>query len=136
MKKEKKILIKGIKPYYIGDFKDKMSVMQEFSNGWNQVDIDILNAFKGVHILLAYYLSENYSGTAYVVFEKRGKLYEVEGSHCSCYGLEGQWEPAEIPLELLNNYVDKGQKGIDSWYSVQYRDELVELVKKLNKLNK
>jgi hypothetical protein len=22
-----------------------------------------------------------------------GLLYEVHGSHCSCYGLEGQWEP-------------------------------------------
>ncbi len=31
---------------------------------------------------------------AFIVYKaKNGKFYEVHGSHCSCYGFEGQWEP-------------------------------------------
>ena len=50
---------------------------------------------ESVHVLFAYYSYENYSGDAYVLFEQDGKLYGVEGSHCSCYGLEDQWYPTE-----------------------------------------
>lgn len=32
-----------------------------------------------------------------------GKLYEVRGSHCSCYGFEGQFEPEEATLEYLKS---------------------------------
>jgi len=46
-------------------------------------------------ILYADYTYESYSGSAFVLYEQDGKLYEVNGSHCSCYGLEGQWEPEE-----------------------------------------
>lgn len=30
-----------------------------------------------------------------VIFERDGKLWEVNAAHCSCYGLEDQWEPEE-----------------------------------------
>lgn len=58
-------------------------------------------ALDGVEVLLASYTYEHYSGSALVVFRKDGKLYEVNGSHCSCYGLEGQWEPEETSVEAL-----------------------------------
>lgn len=46
-------------------------------------------------ILFADYTHEDYSGDAYVLgFDKEeGKWFEVHGDHCSCHGLEGQWEP-------------------------------------------
>ena len=50
---------------------------------------------EGVEILYAMYDSADYEGWAEVIFRKDGKLYEVHGSHCSCYGLEDQWEPTE-----------------------------------------
>lgn len=56
---------------------------------------------ESVEILYAYYSYEDYSGDAHVIFRKDGKLYEVNGSHCSCYGLEGQWEPEETSVEAL-----------------------------------
>ena len=34
---------------------------------------------------------------------KTNKLYETHGSHCSCYGFEGQFEPEETTLEYLNS---------------------------------
>jgi hypothetical protein len=44
-------------------------------------------------VLLAYYGYESYSGEAFVLFQRDGILYEVNGSHCSCHGLEDQWKP-------------------------------------------
>ncbi len=46
-------------------------------------------------VLFASYGGASYEGHAVVLFKKDGKLYEAGGSHCSCYGLEGQWEPKE-----------------------------------------
>lgn len=58
----------------------------------------------GETILMAIYETEWYQGDAFVLFEKDGKLYEINGGHCSCYGLEGQWSPEEVLLaELVQN---------------------------------
>jgi hypothetical protein len=54
-------------------------------------------------ILLATYLYEDWTGDAYVLFEKDNKLFSVHGSHCSCYGLEDQWEAEEISVEMLEH---------------------------------
>lgn len=51
---------------------------------------------EGYEILLASYTYEDYSGDAFVLFNHDGKMYEVNGSHCSCYGLEEQWIPEEV----------------------------------------
>ena len=32
-----------------------------------------------------------------------GKLFETYGSHCSCYGFEGQFEPEETTVEYLQS---------------------------------
>lgn len=52
-------------------------------------------------LLLATYTYEDYSGDAFVLFQRDGKLYEVHGSHCSCNGLEDQWEPEQTTWEAL-----------------------------------
>lgn len=69
-------------------------------------------ALDGCEILLASYTYEDYDGSAYVLFRKDGKLYTVNGSHCSCYGLEGQWEPepttVEAELRITNRYRGSG----------------------------
>ena len=48
-------------------------------------------------VLVAVNHQEDYEGDAWVVFRNGGKYYTVEGSHCSCYGFEGQWSPEEYP---------------------------------------
>jgi hypothetical protein len=58
-------------------------------------------ALEGVEVLVASYTYEDYSGSAYVLFEKNGHLFEVHGSHCSCYGLEDQWEPEAVTREAI-----------------------------------
>ena len=56
----------------------------------------------GVGIIYASYSCDDYShGEAFVLFEKDGVLYEVNGSHCSCHGLEDQWDPEETSVAAL-----------------------------------
>lgn len=70
----------------------------------------------GAEILLASYSYENYEGEAFVLFKRDGKLFEVHGNHCSCYGLSeqdysgsttSQWDPEETSVEALRKrFVD------------------------------
>lgn len=69
------------------------------------------SALDGAEILVASYTYEDYSGSAYVLFRRDGKLFEVHGGHCSCYGLEGQWEPEETTKEAILHRLDKGTWG-------------------------
>lgn len=75
-------------------------------NGFADAD-DVFNRFnvkedeqKDVEFIYAYYWCD-YDGSAFVLFARKGKLYEVNGSHCSCYGLEDQWSPEETSVEAL-----------------------------------
>jgi len=78
---------------YFGNFSDKEGLMASFEI--QESDLE------GCRILFAAYENESYEGYAMVIFAKDGKLYEVNGSHCSCHGLEGQWTPEETSLEAL-----------------------------------
>lgn len=80
--------------------------------------------YKDINILFASYTYEDYSGDAWVLFEKDGKLFEVNGSHCSCYGLEGQWEPEEANLLELQKRFTKGS----NYYSRGFSDEIKEFL--------
>lgn len=87
-----------------------------------------MSTLEGATILLASYEYECYEGSAFVLFERDGKLYEVNGSHCSCYGLEGQWEPEETTSEALLNRLDKGNLGSDYYDKSTFADELREIL--------
>jgi hypothetical protein len=53
-------------------------------------------------ILFAAYEGGSYEGDAEVLYERDGKLFEVQGGHCSCNGLEGQWNPIETDWKTIN----------------------------------
>ena len=78
---------------FLENFSDKQSVLDAF-----QAPPD---ALKGARLLLAWYGYGSYCGSALVIFKRGGKLYEVNGSHCSCSGLEGQWDPEETSPDAL-----------------------------------
>ena len=84
--------------------------------------------YKDVKILFGSYGYANYSGEAWVLFEKDGELYEVNGSHCSCYGLEGQWNPEEVSLLELENRLINGTFGEDDWSDNNFKEELCKFL--------
>lgn len=112
---------------YLNDWKD--SGLEGMKSDFGIDDV----ALAGAKILLASYGYENYEGSAFVLFERDGKLYEVNGGHCSCYGLseqsysgdtETQWQPEETTLESLRHRLEEGQLGKESYYGNEYADEL------------
>jgi len=78
---------------YIGDFSSKEDVLSNFN-----VDA---SALEGGEILMAWYGYGSYDGEAFVLVRKDGKFFEVNGGHCSCYGLEDQWELEETNITAL-----------------------------------
>ena len=93
---------------YSGDFEDENDVISAF-----ELDTNELN---GAFILLAWYGGGGYDGSAFVLFERGGKLYEVNGSHCSCNGLEECWDPEETNVKALLHRIENGQLGRDSYF--------------------
>lgn len=85
---------------YFGHWGCKEDVADAF-----QIDIKQL---KGCKIHIAWYGQGDYDGSAFVLFTHNDQLYEVNGGHCSCHGLEGQWEPEETTVAALRHRHDHG----------------------------
>jgi len=89
--------------------------MEAYLGNWSckeDVERDFDVALPNVRILVACYDTAPYEGYAYVLFKQKHKLYEVHGSHCSCYGLEGQWNPEETSLASIRHRVKEGNLGV------------------------
>lgn len=102
--------------------------------GWERSKEELtlaLAKYETVNVLLASYSYENYSGDAFALFEQGGKLYEVNGGHCSCHGLEGQWIPEETTLEALSHRLEKGTLGTNDWCGNEFASELRDVLNKL-----
>jgi hypothetical protein len=87
--------------YYVQEFKSQTDIVDQYSGDGitpEQIQNDLLDA----EILLAWYGYGSYCGASLVIYRKDGKLYEVNGGHCSCYGLEGQWKPEETSWDALD----------------------------------
>lgn len=90
-------------------FSDEYDIGQKFNIGSDAWD----------WIVYAIYDREQYDGSAMVVFEKDGALYEVHGSHCSCFGLEDQWDPEATTEEELRfrkyGHQESMCQALDEW---------------------
>lgn len=83
---------------FLGEFNNQRDVEKYFACG----------SLSNCHILIASYDLGDYCGDAFVLYVENGRLYEVHGSHCSCYGLEDQWEPEETMFSALKHRIEKG----------------------------
>lgn len=88
---------------------------------------------QGIEVLLASYGCANYSGDAFVLFRKDGKLFEVNACHCSCYGLEGQWSPEETTVESLRHRLENGRLGEDDYSGNVFKDEIALVIAAIEK---
>ena len=98
-----------MEPVFINDWADTKQDGMCKDFGIEESELD------GATIIVASYLYEDYDGKAYVLFEREGKLFQVEGSHCSCFGLadssysdygNSQWQPEEVSLARLKDLLD------------------------------
>lgn len=103
-----------------------------FLNDWKEAEIGLLKdqfdlpdaALSDVEILLASYSRDAFCGEAFVLFCKGGRIYEINASHDSTDGLEGQWEPEEAPLAALRYRLERGRLGQRSNGRNIFADEL------------
>lgn len=63
-------------------------------------------------VLVACYDSESCEGCAHVLYRNGTSYFYVKGSHCSCFGLEEQWDPEEYTLETLVSMLERSSGGI------------------------
>jgi len=121
---------------FLNDWKDKRGMIIDFTGSTNywttQEKIkEVEKGFEHVDVLLASYSYENYSGDAFVLFRdtRDGKLYEVHGGHCSCYGLEGQWDPEICDVESLKHRLKEGSLGNSKYSGNIFYKELNKILK-------
>ena len=59
------------------------------------------------NILIAYESVGSWGcdSSSFFLLQKKssGRLFEVHGSHCSCYGFEGQWTPEKTTKKYLKS---------------------------------
>lgn len=87
-----------------------------------------LEKHKNENILFASYNTANWSGDAFVLFERDGVLYEVNGTHCSCYGLENQWDAEETSIAALEYRLKQGTLGRDDESENEFYKELCQFL--------
>ena len=102
------------KHYFVMKLKGHNIFLEDFDNEQDVIDSFNLdqNELNDAFILLAWYGGGGYDGSAFVLFERDGKLYEVNGGHCSCYGLEDQWDPEETQAPALVHRIKNGRLGV------------------------
>ncbi|HEY9819096.1 MAG TPA: hypothetical protein V6D20_25285 [Candidatus Obscuribacterales bacterium] len=79
--------------------------------------------------VFAAYDNGGYEGDAVVIISEDGETFSVvEGSHCSCYGLEGQWSTTEHGVEeVLRMFCDREYGAAN-----EYKTELVQWLFQFN----
>lgn len=123
---------KEMTPIFLNDWDSKKEMIVDFEGayGIERLTSEQIAKYDHVDVLLASYSYQNYSGDAFVLFRNKndGKLYEVHGSHCSCYGLEGQWSEEFCDLDSLKHRVTKGYIGLDDYSGNAFKDEIRQLI--------
>lgn len=111
---------------YVGDWSEWADVSADFDGVCARPEKPAIP--EPTEVIFAGYENEGYDGSAFVVYRQGRKFYTVSGGHCSCYGLEDQWEPEEYSRTQLIASLEKGEGGMP--YSLaKYRKQIVEALK-------
>ena len=99
----------------------------------------VAKKLEGLDILIAYESVGSWgcdSTSFYLFKDKAGKLYEMHGSHCSCYGFEDQFKLEETERQALWYRMNEGRGNIFSTGGYDYDcDKNMAKVKKYIKEN-
>jgi hypothetical protein len=129
---------------YFDGFGDYQSMLREFQKStydyekreYNYTNLPGDVPTEDEVVFAAYGLEEAYSGSAIVIFEKNGELFENQGGHCSCNGLEDQWQPGKVTWEALALRLPKDGRQDDyfrsplsSAYTQEANDAFAALIK-------
>ena len=94
-----------MKQLFLEDMSDytEQQILEHFVDEYQAGASDV----EKFRVLIAYESVGDYgcdSSSWFLLQEKStGDLYEVHGSHCSCYGFEGQFTPEKTSVEYLTS---------------------------------
>lgn len=112
-----------------GEFESWHDVAREFRAGipgGYSATTDTENAGapeEAPRFVFAAYDCPDYEGSALVIVSDDGKAFRVvDGGHCSCFGLEGQWEPSEHTIVEIAHFARAGRGSVFS----DHRDAILD----------
>jgi hypothetical protein len=123
---------------YFGNWSSYQDLVNEFGRGDYDYDTSSYLNVKvdedfptDDEIIFASSEEESYSGWCHVVYEKDGKLYEYEDSHCSCDGLS--WNPEETTWAALalrmGDIHDEVLRNLIAKMTMTRRQQILEALK-------
>ena len=96
--------------------KTEAQVKEHIADNYAEMPYDVesakvlYNQLDKFNVLIAYESVGSWGcdSTSFFVFKDKetGILYEMHGSHCSCYGFEGQFRLEETTIEALKSRVE------------------------------
>ena len=90
-----------------------------------------INEIEKFNVLIWSYGSSGWDGDAILILEDKEteELFEVHGSHCSCYGLEGQFDLEPTTAEEIKFRLDNNPTyGQDGTYDHCFREDLIKII--------
>lgn len=106
------LALEDLKAFTEAQVKDHIA--KEYGNGGIErdgVDVGVAGKLEPLSILLAYESVGSWgcdSSSFFLFKDSSGRLYELHGSHCSCYGFENQFTLEETTIEALRLREEKG----------------------------
>lgn len=86
-----------------------MEVYREQFGSWADVQREFeMSVPVPDQVIFAEYNTPAYEGYANVIYRNGDRFYWAYGSHCSCYGLEGQWDPEEYDARSMIDVMRRG----------------------------
>ena len=111
-----------MKALYLEDLKEmpqeeiKVHLSEEYAgdkSGFDSGEPDdsdkqkVVATLEGMDVVIAYESAGSYGcdSSSFFLFRRKsdGVYFENHGSHCSCYGFEGQFSPEETTIEYLKS---------------------------------
>jgi hypothetical protein len=113
----------------------KEHLAYQYGIGW-ETDEVVVECLKNLNILIAYESVGDWGcdSTSYFLLKDKisGELFEIHGSHCSCYGFENQFDLEPMTLEaikLRNHLFYTGGYDTESKENI---DEVMEFINSMN----
>jgi len=109
--------------------KTEEQVKEHLENGYSGDKIHISkvkDTIEGLDILVAYESVGSWGcdSTSFFLFkDSKGKLYEMHGSHCSCYGFEDQFRLEKTERQALWYRMNESKRGVFSPGGYDYNED-------------
>lgn len=114
----------------LGNYENWLEYRNEFEHRAWATEEPLKDFKEPDEIILMYYSYEDYSGEAWCIYREGNEYFEVNGGHCSCHGLEDQWEPEELgDLESTINCLEKRNTEYQYGVTKAFLNKVLDILK-------